>query len=85
MIKKKKNKKDNMLAAKRRGREKGCSFCKTNAVPTWQDYEKMREFLSARSRIIGAQFSGTCANHQRKLVKAIKQARHLALLPFTTQ
>ena len=82
---KKKNKKDNMLAAKRRGREKGCSFCKTNTAPTWQDYEKMREFLSARSRIVGAQFSGTCAKHQRKLVKAIKQARHLALLPFTTQ
>lgn len=82
---KKKSKKDNMLAAKRRGREKGCSFCKTNTAPTWQDYEKMREFLSARSRIVGAQFSGTCAKHQRKLVKAIKQARHLALLPFTTQ
>ena len=81
----KKSKKDNILAAKRRGREKGCSYCKTSTVPTWQDYEKMREFLSARSRILGAQFSGTCARHQKKLVKAIKQARHLALLPFTTQ
>lgn len=81
----KKSKKDNILAAKRRGREKGCSYCKTNTVPNWKDYEKMAEFLSARSRILGAQFSGTCARHQRKLVKAIKQARHLALLPFTTQ
>ena len=82
---KKKSKKDNLLAAKRKGREKGCSYCKTNTLPVWQDYEKMREFLSARSRIVGSQFSGTCAKHQRKLVKAIKQARHLALLPFTTQ
>ena len=81
----KKSKKDNILAAKRRGREKGCSFCKTETNPTWQDYDKMREFLSARSRIIGSQFSGTCSRHQRKLVKAIKQARHLALLSFTTQ
>lgn len=81
----KKSKKDNILAAKRRGREKGCSYCKTNTVPAWQDYEKMREFLSARSRILGAQFSGVCAKHQRKLVKSLKQARHLALLPFTTK
>lgn len=81
----KKSKKDNILAAKRRGREKGCSFCKNKTVPNWQEYEKMKEYLSARSRIIGSQFSGTCARHQKKLVKAIKQARHLALLPFTTQ
>lgn len=81
----KKSKKDNILAAKRRGREKGCTFCKTNTTPTWQDYEKLKEYLSARSRIVGAQFSGTCARHQKKLVRAIKQARHLALLPFTTQ
>ena len=81
----KKSKKDNILAAKRRGREKGCSFCKNKTIPCWQDYEKINEFLSPRSRIVGAQFSGVCAKHQRKLVKAIKQARHLALLPFTTQ
>ena len=81
----KKNKKANILAAKRRGKEKGCVYCKSKTIPNWKDYEKMAEFLSARSRILGAQFSGVCAKHQRKLVKAIKQARHLALLPFTTQ
>jgi small subunit ribosomal protein S18 len=82
---KKRNKKANILAAKRRGRERGCLYCKTKTVPNWQEYEKMKEFLSVRSRILGAQFSGVCANHQRKLVKAIKQARHLALLPFVTK
>lgn len=81
----KKSKKDSILVAKRKGREKGCVFCKTKTIPDWQDYEKLKEYLSARSRIIGAQFNGTCSRHQRKLVKAIKQARHLALLPFTTQ
>jgi small subunit ribosomal protein S18 len=81
----KKSKKETILAAKRRGREKGCFYCKSNTNPDWTDYEKMREFLSPRSRIIAAQFSGICAKHQRKLSRAIKQARHLALLPFTTQ
>jgi len=81
----KKSKKDSLLMAKRKGKERGCSFCKTKTIPKWEDYDKYREYLSPRSRILGGQFSGTCAKHQRKLVKAIKQARHLALLPFVTQ
>jgi small subunit ribosomal protein S18 len=81
----KKSKKDSLLIAKRKGREKGCLFCKSKTTPRWEDYEKFSEFLSPRSRILGAQFSGVCAKHQRKLVKAIKQARHLALVPFVTQ
>jgi small subunit ribosomal protein S18 len=80
-----KKKKDSMLAAKRRGKEKACSFCKNKSVPSWQDYEALKEYLSPRGRIIASQFSGVCAKHQRKLAQAIKQARHLALLPFTTQ
>jgi ribosomal protein S18 len=34
---------------------------------------------------VARQYSGVCARHQRKLVKVIKQARHLGLLPFTTK
>jgi small subunit ribosomal protein S18 len=80
-----KKKKDSILAAKRRGKEKVCSFCKTKTVPVWQDYEKFSEYLSPRGRIIASQFSGVCSKHQRKLAQVIKQARHLALLPFTAQ
>ena len=82
---KKKGKKDSLLMAKRRGKEKGCSFCKGGMSPMWEDYEKFNEFLSPRGRVLAAMYSGTCAKHQRKLVRAIKQARHLALLPFVTQ
>lgn len=81
----KKSKKDSLLIAKRKGREKGCTFCKNKTTPRWEDYEKYSEFLSPRARIMASQFTGVCAKHQRKLVKAIKQARHLALLPFVTQ
>lgn len=82
-----KNKKNNLiLASKRaRGKERGCAFCKNKLLPRWEDYEKLREYLSPRGRIIAGQFSGTCVKHQRLLMAAIKQARHLALLPFTTQ
>lgn len=81
----KKSKKDNLLIARRKGREKGCLFCKTKTIPKWEDYEKYGEFLSPRGRIIGSQFSGVCTKHQRKLSSAIKQARHLALMPFLTK
>jgi small subunit ribosomal protein S18 len=81
----KKSKKDSLLIAKRKGKEKGCMFCKTKTVPRWEDYEKFGEFLSPRGRIMASQYSGVCAKHQRKLSKAIKQARHLALMPFVTK
>ena len=82
---KKKGKKDSLLIAKRKGKEKGCSFCKAGTSPKWEDYEKFCDFLSPRGRIIAGAYNGTCAKHQRKLSIAIKQARHLALLPFVTQ
>ncbi len=81
----KKNKKNSLLIAKRKGKERGCTFCKTKTNPRWEDYESYNEFLSPRGRILASQYSGVCAKHQRKLVKAIKQARHLALMPFVTQ
>lgn len=85
MVMKRRSKKDSLLMAKRRGREKGCSFCLSKTNPRWEDYEKFYEFLSPRGRILGAVYTGVCAKHQRKLVKVVKQARHLALLPFVTQ
>jgi small subunit ribosomal protein S18 len=63
--------------------EKGCAFCKSKAVPRWEDSEKLREYLSVRGRILGSNISGVCVKHQRQLARAIKQARHLALLPFS--
>lgn len=81
----KKSKKDSLLIAKRKGKERGCAFCKSKTDPRWEDYESYNVYLSPRGRIIASQYTGVCAKHQRKLVKAIKQARHLALLPFVTQ
>jgi len=74
-----------ILRAKIRGKEKGCSFCKSKVNPRWEDSEKLGEYLSARSRIMHRQFTGVCVSHQKKLAKAIKRARHLGLLPFVTR
>ena len=68
-----------------KGRGKECLWCKEKKSPVWQDYEKMKDFLSVRSRILSAPITGVCMKHQRQLASAIKQARHLGLLPFTTK
>lgn len=80
---KKNNKKDRNRLIKLKGRGKDCAFCKAKNAPAWRDYEKLREFLSPRCRILSAQTTGVCMKHQRNLSKVIKEARELALLPYT--
>jgi small subunit ribosomal protein S18 len=45
----------------------------------------LRTFLTERGKIIPRRITGNSAKHQRELTLAIKRARHLALLPFTSQ
>lgn len=61
---------------------KECYFHKEGKEPKYSDVEVLRRYLSDRGRIIGRTRSGLCAKDQRKLTRAIKHARHLALLPF---
>lgn len=50
----------------------------------YKDAKMLRYFTSERGKIIPRRISGNCAKHQRKLTMAIKQARNIALLPYTT-
>ncbi len=63
---------------------KPCAFCGSKTLPVWSDYEKLVEYLSPRGRMLPRMLTGVCVKHQRELATAIKQARHLGLLPFTT-
>ena len=69
----------------RKGRRKVCSFCvdKIGAID-YKDVAKLRRFISERGKILPRRVTGTCARHQRDLTVAIKRARHLALLPFSS-
>ena len=69
----------------RKGRRKVCSFC-VDKVETidYKDVPRLRKFISDRSKILPRRVTGTCAYHQRALTVAIKRARHLALLPYTS-
>ncbi len=51
----------------------------------YKDVKLIRSFLTERGKIIPRRITGNSARHQRSLTVAIKRARHLALLPYTSQ
>lgn len=61
---------------------KRCQFCKEKEEPDYKDVDKLRRYLSDAGKITPRKANGNCAKHQRKLARAIKRARFLALLPF---
>lgn len=69
----------------RRPRKKVCQFCVDKAEHIdYKDIGKLRKYLSERSKIVPRRVTGTCARHQRELTTAIKRARQVALLPYTS-
>lgn len=66
-------------------RRKICRFCAdSKLLIDYKDPKTMRLFTTERGKIIPRRISGNCAKHQRALTVAIKRARNIALLPFTT-
>jgi small subunit ribosomal protein S18 len=70
----------------RRPRKRVCAFCidKVQAID-YKEGGKMRKYVTERGKILPRRISGNCAKHQRQLTIAIKRARHMALLPFTSE
>jgi small subunit ribosomal protein S18 len=69
----------------RRTRRRGCPFCSDEAlVIDYKDPQALRYFITERGKIVPRRISGVCAKHQRELTRAIKRARNVALVPFTS-
>ena len=70
---------------RRKGRKKVCMFCvdRVEAID-YKDIARLRKYISERGKILSRRTTGTCARHQRDLTTAIKRARHIAHLPYTT-
>ncbi|MCX7714160.1 MAG: 30S ribosomal protein S18 [Clostridia bacterium] len=73
-------------ARNKRVKKKVCVFCvdKVDCID-YKDTAKLRRFITERAKIVPRRISGNCAKHQRQLTEAIKRARHIALLPFTSE
>lgn len=65
---------------------KVCSFCvdKVEKI-NYRDIGRLRNYLTDRATIQARRKTGTCSKHQRRLSMAIKRARFLALLPYTSE
>lgn len=69
----------------RRRRRKVCAFCvdKIDRID-YKETGRLRRFLTERAKMLPRRITGNCAGHQRQLTVAIKRARQVALLPYTT-
>lgn len=66
-------------------RRKVCRFCADKEVKIdYKDTRVLGQFISERGKITPSRITGNCARHQRLLTIAIKRARNIALLPFST-
>jgi small subunit ribosomal protein S18 len=66
-------------------RRKTCGFCadKVDFVD-YKDPNKLKKFVTERGKILPRRISGNCSRHQHTLTIAIKRARDIALLAYTT-
>ena len=65
-------------------RPRECAFCSDkNARIDWKQVEVLRRYVSDEGKIRPRRQTGVCAKHQRELARAVKRARHMALLPFS--
>jgi len=64
-------------------RKKVCKFCveKIESI-NYKDVRLLSGFVAESGKITPRRLTGVCTPHQRRLSKAIKQARNIALLPF---
>ena len=65
-------------------RKKVCKFCveKIDSV-NYKDVRLLGQFVAESGKIVPRRLTGVCTPHQRRLADAIKQARNIALLPFS--
>jgi small subunit ribosomal protein S18 len=69
-----------------RKRRKICRFCEKQVKRIdYRDERILRRYVSERGKIVPGRVTGVCAKHQRWLSTAIKRARVMGFLPFTSR
>lgn len=70
----------------RRGKKRICNFCvdKMKRID-YKDVPRLKKYVTERGKLLPRRISGNCARHQRMLTLAIKRARNIALLPYTSE
>lgn len=74
----------------RKFKPKACTFCKADAKSgntfhiDYKDINLLRKYISDRGKIRARRVTGNCTQHQRDVAMAVKNAREMALLPYTS-
>jgi len=67
-------------------RPRVCQFCadKTKSLD-YKQIDLLKRYVTDQGKIRSRRETGACAKHQRMVAKAVKRARHMALLPFAAE
>jgi small subunit ribosomal protein S18 len=67
-------------------KRKICIYCKDHVdYVDFKDTATLRKFVSDRGKIRARRVTGNCSQHQRDVATAVKNAREMALLPFSAR
>jgi len=70
----------------RKPKKKVCVFCQDRiAYVDYKDVMMLRKFVSERGKIRARRVTGNCVQHQRDVATAVKNARQMALLPYSAR
>ena len=73
-------------AWQKKAKRKVCIFCKDRVeFVDYKDVAMLRKFVSERGKIRARRVSGNCSQHQRDVATAVKNARQMALLPYSSR
>ena len=70
-----------MNSAKKERAMLGSKNC-DDPIINYKEIEYLQKFLTPQGQILSRRRTGFCTQCQKQLKKAIKNARHVALLPF---
>ena len=73
-------------AWQKKQKKKICQFCKDKVDHVdYKDVSSLRKYVSERGKIRSRRVTGNCVQHQRDVAMAVKNAREMALLPYSTR
>jgi len=62
-----------------------CPLCESGIKDiNYKEIYQLKKYTSVRGKIISTEKSGVCNKHQRRITEAIKRARYMALLPYSS-
>jgi small subunit ribosomal protein S18 len=74
------------LKKERKKKRRPCNFCAEKIeYIDYKDVPRLRRYITEKGKILPRRITGNCAHHQRQITTAIKRARNIALLPFTSE